>query len=73
MKINVRVKTNSKKEAVELREDGSLFVCVNAPAVEGRANERLVELLSKYLKKPKSALRIVMGTKSNKKVVEVLD
>lgn len=71
MKIHVRVKTHSRKESVEVRGDGGLIVSVNAPATEGRANERVIEVLSRYLKKPKRALRIVFGLRSKNKVIEV--
>jgi uncharacterized protein YggU (UPF0235/DUF167 family) len=54
-----------------VREDGGLIVSVTAPAIEGRANERVIELLSRYLKKPKTSFRIVFGVKSKNKVIEV--
>jgi uncharacterized protein (TIGR00251 family) len=71
MTIRVLVKTNAKKESVEVRDDGSLFVCVNVPPVEGKANQKVVELLSRYLGKPKRAITIIRGHRSKLKVVEV--
>ncbi|MBL7715092.1 MAG: DUF167 domain-containing protein [Bdellovibrionales bacterium] len=72
MRINVQVKLGSKKESVERQSDGSLIVRVNAPPVEGRANERIIELLSDYFDSPKSKISLIQGAKSKKKVFEVL-
>jgi hypothetical protein len=71
MKIEILVKTNARKNAVELREDGSLFVCVNAPPVEGKANKKIIELLADYFDKPKSAVTISGGKFSKRKTVEI--
>ena len=71
MKITVQVKPNSKKESVEISTDGSYVVRVNAPPVEGRANERVLELLAKSLGVPKSKIELVSGLKSKKKIFEV--
>lgn len=71
MKITVQVKPNSKKEAVEKQEDGSYLVRVNAPPTEGKANERVIELLSKSLKIPKSKFTLIGGHKSKRKVFEI--
>ncbi len=73
MKISVHVKPNSKKESVEKLSDGSYSVRFNTPPVEGRANQRLIELLSEYFKKPKSHFEIISGLKSKKKTVCVND
>ena len=72
MKLSVSVKPNSRTEGVEKADDGSLTVRVNAPPVEGRANQRVIELLAEHLKIPKSRLRIAMGGRGKRKVVEVL-
>jgi uncharacterized protein (TIGR00251 family) len=71
VKISVTVKTNSKVESVEKNEDGSFSVRVRVPPVEGKANERIRELLAEHFNKPKSAVQIVAGLKSKKKVFEI--
>lgn len=71
MKITVAVKPNSKKEAVEILPDGSYLVRVNAPPVEGAANERVVELLAKHFKRPKSSIALVSGHRSKRKIFEI--
>lgn len=71
MKIQIRVKTSSRIEAVEKQADGSYRVAVNAPPVEGRANEAVIEVLARHFGVPKSSLRIVSGHKGKNKVVEI--
>ncbi|MBC87126.1 MAG: hypothetical protein CL677_08080 [Bdellovibrionaceae bacterium] len=71
MKINVQVKTRSKIESVEKQLDGSYLVRVNVPPVEGKANKRIIELLSKYLKIPKSNIELISGPKSKIKVFKI--
>lgn len=70
MKLVIQVKPNSRRESVERQDDGSLRVLVNAPAQEGKANERVVALLAEYLKIPKSRLKIIRGQNSRIKTIE---
>jgi uncharacterized protein len=44
---------------------------LQAPAVEGRANEALVEFLARLLKRPKAAVRILSGDRSRAKRIEI--
>lgn len=71
MRITVRVKTNARKNVVEAVDATTLLVHVTAPPVEGRANERIIELLSEYLRKPKRSISIVRGLKSKEKIIEI--
>ncbi len=72
MKISVSVKTKSKIESVEKQNDGSYIVRVHAPPVEGKANERIRELLAKYFGLPKSSVEIVSGLKGKKKIFKLI-
>ncbi len=67
MKITVQVKPNSKKEAVERLADGTYVVRVNAPPVEGKANERVIELLAQHLGVPKTRIELVSGHHAKRK------
>ncbi|MFA6282138.1 MAG: DUF167 domain-containing protein [Candidatus Omnitrophota bacterium] len=49
MKIKVRVVPRAKKESVQ-ECDGALKVYLKAPALEGKANKRLIEMLSEHFK-----------------------
>ncbi len=71
MKFTVIVKANARKNSVQVQDDGGLLVQVNVPPIEGRANKKVIELLSKFLNKPKSSFTIRSGQKSRYKIVEV--
>ena len=71
MKISVFVKTNSKVESVEKQADGIYVVRVHVPPIEGKANERIRELLAEHFICPKSLVKIISGLKSKRKIFEV--
>jgi uncharacterized protein len=71
MKFKITVKPNARKNEVVRADDGTLVVRVAVPPIEGKANERIVELLSDYLKKPKRSISIVSGFKGKTKIIEV--
>ncbi len=71
MKISVIVKPNSKREGVAVSEDGTCTVRVAARPVEGRANDRVVELLAGHFGVPKGRVEIVRGAAGRKKIVEI--
>ncbi len=47
------------------------MVYVSEPPFEGRANERVIELLSEYLKKPRRSISIVAGLKGKVKIIQI--
>lgn len=70
-RIEVRVQPRaSSNEIVGLR-DGVLRVRLQAPPVDGAANDALVRFLSEELGVPRRQVRIVSGFGSRNKVVEV--
>ncbi len=60
----------SKNEVMEIAP-GQFKVKITAPPVDGKANEALVDLLSKHFKINKSAIRIVRGESSQNKMIEI--
>ncbi len=71
MRIVVQVKPRSKKnEVVDLGERRYL-VRVTAPATEGKANEKLIEVLAEYFARRKREIAIVKGEHAREKVVEI--
>jgi uncharacterized protein len=70
-KISVTVKPLAKRESVTQRSEFDLVVSVHAPARDGKANARLVELLAGHFDTAKTHVRIVHGHSSRKKLVEV--
>jgi len=71
MRITVHVKPNARQETVAVREDGVYIVKVSVPPVEGKANERLVEVLSRHFGRPRSAIQILKGTHGRHKIIEI--
>jgi uncharacterized protein (TIGR00251 family) len=69
-KIWVTVKPLAKHENVAFHTDGELLASVNAPANEGKANSRLIELLAEYFHTAKSKIRILRGQRSRRKLIE---
>lgn len=64
MKLTVYVKPNSKKVFIRKEENGVLTIAVREPALEGKANEAVIESISKEMKVPKSKIRILSGQKT---------
>ncbi|MFH1441429.1 MAG: DUF167 domain-containing protein [Candidatus Omnitrophota bacterium] len=73
MKFNVKVKANSKVEQIEKLSGNEYSVKVKSPAQEGRANQALINLLSKYFDIPKSKVIIIKGHKNKNKTIEILE
>mgnify|MGYP001608005167 CR=1 FL=1 len=71
MNISVIVKPNSKREGVVLSGEGTYTVRVSARPVEGKANERVVELLAAHFGIPKARVAIIRGTAGRKKIVQI--
>jgi len=69
--VSVRVVPRSSKEGVAGFEGGVVRIRLNAPPVEGQANEALVRFLSKALGVPKSRVVLVAGGKGRNKIVRV--
>lgn len=72
MKLSTTVKTNAKHAGVEKLPDGSLRVLVNAPPVEGKANEAVIETLAEYFSVRKSSIQILKGHHAKRKLVEIV-
>lgn len=69
--IAIRVIPNAKKNLIK-EEPGRLKVYLNAPAVEGKANKALIEILSEHFSVKKSQIQIIQGAKSRDKVVRIV-
>jgi len=70
MKKTIYIKPKSKHPGV-VERNGVLEVSVFAAPVDGKANEEMLELLSDYFEVAKSAIEIVGGHKSRKKLIEI--
>jgi uncharacterized protein len=70
MNIEIHVITNARKREV-LADGTGLKVKLTSQPVEGRANEELVEYLSKLLSVRRSDVKIVRGEKQKNKLVSI--
>ncbi|HLO98752.1 MAG TPA: DUF167 domain-containing protein [Fimbriimonas sp.] len=68
--LQVRVQPGSSQNKLECH-DGVLKVWVNAPPVEGAANEAVIKLISKRIKVPKSSISIIRGESSREKTLRI--
>jgi uncharacterized protein (TIGR00251 family) len=69
--FSVRVQPRASKNEVAGELGGALKIRLQAPAVENRANEALIEFLAHLLKTPKAAVRILSGDRSRTKRLEI--
>ena len=72
VRFAVRVQPRASRTELAGVQQGALKVRLQAPPVEGAANEALVEFLADVLDVPRRMIRIVSGDASRSKVVEVL-
>ncbi len=69
-KIPVFIKPNSKQEKVVVSANGYV-VFIKDPPIENRANNRLIQMVAKYLNIPKAKIKITKGFKSRRKILEI--
>ena len=70
--LQIRLTPNAKKSGVNgLWNNTHWRISVQAPAVDGKANEALILFLSKELNVPKSFIQIVAGHTSRLKTLQI--
>jgi hypothetical protein len=69
--ITVRVIPRAGKSAIAGTRGEALLVRLQAPPVDGAANEELIAVIAKQLGVPKRAVTIVAGERSRQKRVRV--
>jgi uncharacterized protein (TIGR00251 family) len=70
--VDIVVKPRSSREGVGPIQGDRLCVAVNAPPVDGKANEAVVRVLAHTFKVARSAVAIVRGETGRKKTVRIL-
>ncbi len=71
-RLPLRAAPGSRKEGLELEEDGSLKLRIRAPAVDGAANKAILEHLAKHiLGISRSAVWLEQGEKGRNKVFRI--
>ena len=70
--LSVRVQPGARRSAVAgIWNNEALKIALRAPAVDGKANEALIDFLSEKLKIRKSSIFIVTGHTSRCKLVHI--
>jgi len=70
-RVRLRVVPNARKNEVVGVHGDAIKVKVGAPAVEGRANEALVDFIAKKLGVARREVSLASGEKSRDKVIAV--
>ncbi len=72
MQFEVLVKAGSKHgPLVEADADGSMKIYLKEPALEGKANAKLIELIAKHYDVPKSRIKIIKGLGTKHKLIRI--
>jgi len=69
--VKIKVKPKSKKEYIKKISDNEFEVAMKEVPEKGRANKRLIELISKYFGVSKRNVKIIKGEKSRKKILKI--
>ncbi len=72
MLIKVKVFPNFKKEEIIKKSEDSFEIKVKEKPISGKANKRVIEILSLYFKTPQSKMRLIKGFKERNKIFEIL-
>jgi uncharacterized protein YggU (UPF0235/DUF167 family) len=70
--LKIKVHPNSKADKVLRKSDDTFEIFVRAKPVDGKANEAVLELVSDYLKVPRSKVRLLRGANSRNKLIETV-
>jgi len=71
VRLALQISPNAKQSGPIGILDDVLKLRMQAPALEGRANEALIRYLAERLAVPRSAIRITRGLSSKRKLIEI--
>src|SRR5450432_3338904 len=69
--FHVRVQPRASRDEIVGESAGAIKIRLQAPALENRANQALIDFLAHLLKTPKSAVRLLSGERSHIKRIEI--
>ena len=70
--VDVVVKPRSAREGIGPAVGDRLCIAVNAPPVDGKANDAVVRVLAETFHVPRSAITIVRGETGRKKTIRIV-
>lgn len=71
MNYYIKLLPRSKEEKIIKQDENQLKIKVKEPPIEWKANEKMLKLLSDYLKTPKDKIVLLKWAKSSSKVIKV--
>ena len=71
MLIHVKVTADSNKEKLEKVRDTSFKISVKEPALENKANKRVIEIIAGHFSVPTSKIKIITGHHMPGKILEI--
>jgi uncharacterized protein (TIGR00251 family) len=69
--LSVRLHPGAKKNAVTGLHAGAVKIALNAPPVDGKANEALIAFVAERLSIPRSRVALIAGTTSRSKTLRI--
>ncbi|MGB9748557.1 MAG: DUF167 domain-containing protein [Candidatus Woesearchaeota archaeon] len=73
MEVNVKVITNAKEDSVKQEKKNAFTVHLNEKPILGKANKKLIELISRHFNVSKSSVKIIRGIKSRHKIIRITE
>jgi hypothetical protein len=73
MKIFVKVKPKAKEQKVEKVNDINFKVLVKEPPEKGKANRAVIRALADYFNSSQSNIKIISGSNSKLKIIEIAE
>ena len=71
-RISITVQPNARSVAITKIGESEFRAAVREPARDGKANRELIELLARHFGIAKSAIKIIRGHSSRRKIIELL-
>jgi len=71
MLIKVKIFPGIRKEEVTEKTEGVFDVKVKEKAEQGKANKRLVELLSRHFRVSENQVKVISGLKRRNKIISI--
>lgn len=70
--LSVRVSPNTKRSGIEgIWQETRIKIALRAPAVEGKANQALIDFLADFLGVKKRNIQIIQGETAREKTIAV--
>lgn len=70
--LSVRVHPGAKRDAITGLYAGAVKIALNAPPVDGKANDALIAFIAERLKLPRSRIVLVAGATSRSKTLRIM-